>query len=308
MNKIKWMLIGIAALTLTSCGHEDELTPSGAKENHFAVEAIDTVGNPTNALRYEFYKDHKIYLFFNDTVRKEARGTYADGTTNWFVEMLDIDFSIESNGYSYNYEYSTDLEEQKKCIAILENHIIPHIGKFGDPLYPYSFLVVKEMKRSGKKTSYVYNKGMRCLALNLGKVLQMDDEEEIAEYCKEKIFYAMIYAILEDLDDDPVLNEFYAFCSPYYNKKYTNIEINGKNLTEKPKKETFMQLGFLDGGSESTKTKFCYDSDDLVIYMKALFFWDEEESFESVYKDYAVILQKYALLKGLIEDTYGYKF
>lgn len=309
MNKWIGICLCVAAFVLTACDSEDHLTPSGVNKNYFAVSVSDTVGNPTNALRYRFFNDHQIYLFFNDTIRREARGTYADGTTDWFVEMLDVDFSIENTGYDYNYGYITDLEEQKKCVSILENYILPHIGERGGRLCPYSFLLVKELKRTGYKKSYVYNIGTRCTALNFGAILEQEDEKEIAAYCKEEICYQIIYDILDDLgSQDTDLDEFAAFCSPYYNKTYTTVEINGKPLTKKPDKETFLQLGFLDGGEESGSKKFCYKSDDWEVYLDALFFWEEEEPFEVVYEKYGIILKKYTLLKNLIEQTYGYKF
>ena len=41
--------------------------------------------------------------------------------------------------------------------------------------------------------------------------------------------------------------------------------------------------------------------------MDALFYWEEDETFEEYYAGYAKVLRKYEILRNIIED-HGYKF
>lgn len=72
------------ALQLSACSEEEDLNPSGIKENYFEVpeDAMD----PESVLRRNFYEQEKIYLLFNDTLRHEQIGTDRYGNVVYFTE------------------------------------------------------------------------------------------------------------------------------------------------------------------------------------------------------------------------------
>lgn len=296
MKKLIWILLG--ALAWVSCEKEDDLIPSKQRDDYFSVSASDTVNNPEAALRYHFYEKNKMHLLFNDTLRHENRGTYNDGTPYWFTEVIDLGYSIESEGADFQFEYLTDLDEQKKGVEFAEKYILPHLsGK----MRPYSLLLLKNLEEYDDYEeefveSYAYT-GMRCMALNVGSVLELEDEEDIAE-CSADIFYNMVSAKIKSWDKE-AMEDFYFFCDEYYYEDYDVFFDSSK----KPEIEILWEYGFLDG-----KKKWFYKkSEDLDSYLKALFYWEEDETIEEYYAGYDIVLKKFSILKNLIESN-GYKF
>ena len=198
IKMIYWIWLG--AMMLASCDKEDDLTPSGEREDYFSVSASDTIGDPEAALRYRFYSCNKVHLLFNDTLQHEQRGTYADGTPYWFTEVIDLPYTIESTGSGLRFLYLTDLEDQKKGAEFVEKYILPHVS---GEMRPYSvFLVEKlEQKKESKWKIIDYYAGRRCLAVNVASILEMDDEEEIAEWSTD-LFYDMIISKINSWDKE----------------------------------------------------------------------------------------------------------
>ena len=298
IKMIYWIWLG--AMMLASCDKEDDLTPSGEREDYFSVSASDTIGDPEAALRYRFYSCNKVHLLFNDTLQHEQRGTYADGTPYWFTEVIDLPYTIESTGSGLRFLYLTDLEDQKKGAEFVEKYILPHVS---GEMRPYSvFLVEKlEQKKESKWKIIDYYAGRRCLAVNVASILEMDDEEEIAEWSTD-LFYYMIISKINSWDKE-ALEEFYAVCAPYYDEYYTTYA-EELGWSKKPTNEQLLELGFIGGPSGSF---FEEQEEDFENYMDALFYWEEDEPFEEYYAGYAKVLRKYEILRNIIED-HGYKF
>lgn len=304
MNRIIWILLG--ALMWVSCDKEDDLTPSGAKDDYFTLTPSDTVNNPLNALRYRFYEENRVHLMFNDTLRREDRGTYADGTPYVYTETIDFSYSMEGTPGTYRWEYVTDFDEQKKSTAFVEKYILPHLGGV---MSPYSVFLVKDLE---KYNSYwdswdvqSYYSGMRCFVLNVAKALVLDEEERISKF-SDTLFYNIVYNKIYNMaytEKEKILGDFWAVSSRYHGDyyKYWYEELGWEDKT--PTLEELYELGFIKGYSGS----FPYDSTDWRDFLQKIFYWYEDVTFEAYYAEYPLILKKYELLKKVVEDL-GYKF
>ena len=88
MKKIYYIIL-LCLLTVTfSCNKEDDLEPTDMRYDYFTVSP--DANDEESLLRRKFYEDHNIHLLFNDTLRHEQRGTYADGKPHWFTEQLAL--------------------------------------------------------------------------------------------------------------------------------------------------------------------------------------------------------------------------
>lgn len=291
MNKI--ILLAIVLSVLISCNKEACLEPTGVRDDYFSVSVDAT--DEVSVLRRDFYEKNKVHILFNDTLRHEQRGTYADGSPYWFTEVLELDYSMTSGGNNaLRFNYLKDIDEQKKGADFVERYILPHLVS---PMRPYSVILFEklEQKKGAKWKALDFYNGMRCFALSMQNIFDKDDDE-LKEFFAD-IFYDMIYNKLETMNDE-VLETFYVFGAEFYDEYYMDC-----GFDEKPSLEELLKLGFL-GGLRS----FFYDKyDDMESYLEALFYWEEDSSFEEYYVEYPVVIQKYEILKKIIEDL-GYKF
>lgn len=292
MNKIILILLG--AFVLGACSKEDRLEPTGAREDYFSLSPADTVNNPEAALRYRFYHKNKVHLLFNDTLRHEQRGTYADGSPYWFTEVIDMTYTMEDReGSAYRYGLMSDTEEQKAGIEFLEKYILPH---FEGSMSPYSVFLVKKLEaKSGSKwKEKSYYAGLRCMVINTGLAVSQD-EEDIETFCWE-IFKGIISSKIDKMKTT-ALDPFYIFSSRYYGVDYEDF-----NLPSRPKVEELYEYGFI----KKSSWNFPYKDSDMEAFINAIFDEDEEE-FRKKHQENTIILQKYDTLKGIIEDM-GFKF
>ena len=302
MNRIIWILFGV--LLWASCNKEDDLTPSGAKDDYFTLSPSDTINNPVNGLRYHFYEKHNLHLMFNDTLRHENRGYYADGTPYWYTEVIDFSYSMEGTPGTYRWEYMTDFDEQKKSAVFVEKYILPHLTGV---MSPYSVFLVKKLENlySGRWRVRDYYVGMRCFVLNVSKSLELEEGERTKRFC-DTLFYNMMYSKIYDMsfkEKEKLLADFWAPSQKYHGEYYEDFYEKLGWESEEPTDEELYELGFIKGYSGS----FPYTSSDWRDFLQKIFYWYEDVPFEEYYAGYPVILKKYEILKEVVEDL-GYKF
>lgn len=301
MNKIIWILLG--ALMWVSCDKEDDLTPSGKRDDYFTLSPADTVNNPLNALRYRFYEKNNVHLMFNDTLRQEDRGTYADGTPYKYTEVIDFSYSMEGAPGNYDWEYVTDFEEQKKSAEFLDEYILPHLG---GTMSPYSVFLVKDLKKDNNAQDYY--SGMRCFVLNVSGMLELEEDEEIAEYSNvlfHNIMLSKFNTMQYDDEGKKAFEEFGSFSKNYYGKYLNTFE---QWKTKDPTDEELWEIGVFRFVNAGWFGKFILtEHADRLDYLEKIFYWKEDVSFEEYYAEYPIVLKKYAALKKVVEDL-GYKF
>ena len=283
------IFFSLIAISLAACNKEDELTPSGIKENYFAVPG--DAQDEESVLRRAFYERNGVHLLFNDTLRHELRGTYEDNTPYWYTETIDLGYAITSQDASaMEFEYITDIEAQRDAVNIVETYFLPH---FAEILRPYSMLLVNDLQIEsyGTMEENTFYKGNRCIAINVG-AFKDASPSEIDALCGE-MFYGIIYNTFRL--EDALFADFYAYSQNYYNAYYPDI--SGFPTEDPEKTEQAHALGFIT----MFTLNFVSASRDLKDFMQALFY-NSEEDFHAQWADYPVILDKYDTLKRIVEE------
>lgn len=333
MNKIFYLIV--FSLLLGACGKEDALQPTGEQEDFFSVPENAT--DPESVLRRKFYEDHGIHVLFNDTLRHEQRGTYADGAPYWYTETVDLGYSLRSDdGKEFQFEYINSQTRKEEAIKFIENYMLPHLGK---SIRPYSFLLLDNLsdwyRQAWREINYY--EGERCLALNMKPILGAEDEQTYNDYCTT-IFQSIATNNMENLDQN-IFDEFEAFSDEYYRGYYVdfdedfydyrddfydNYEYDYYDALDAYEAGEISEAEFLQNEAVQAYNEhyaycknianecgFIYvdtyfgwfpsSSTDRTYYIKAVFNTPEEEFMEE-YKDYPLVLSKYALMKKIIND------
>ena len=145
----------------------------------------------------------------------------------------------------------------------------------------------------GKSDGDFYS-GVRCLALSLGGVLEMDDVGK-REFMRE-LFKGMIESSLTVMTTE--LAAFYAFGEEYYGEG--DLEV-GWDIDYV---EDLRELGFLEGYISYGYAYFPLKHEELAAFINALF--EDEETFLGENEEYPFVIQKYNLLKEIVKDL-GYR-
>ncbi|MCQ4874663.1 hypothetical protein [Butyricimonas paravirosa] len=305
MKRLLYNLMGLilVATMYISCA-EDDLTPNELAPDYF----LEPYGasEADALLQKEFYAREKVYLLFNDTLRREYLGDDSEGNAVYSYQVVDMTYGLTSSSSIMNifeYQYMKSDAEKRTAVEFISEMILPSLG--GD-LRPYSVLLVDRIDQ------YVYNyvdyvlsnpnvyAGWRCTAIAVKGVDNMTEEEQRAY--KSSLLKSMVANKVATLDQS-IFDEFYSFCAQYYS---TYI------LGEGPVKEFIAQyptekdLGLLstygygfNGYSYIVNFKAKnYDLDD---YTNALFDRSEED-FMNENADYPIVIKKYRILKKIIED------
>lgn len=296
--KRTYYFISLCILTLIfSCSKEDALTPTDTQYDYFTVSPDAT--DAESVLRRKFYEDHNIHLLFNDTLRHELQGTYADGTPYYFTELLDLPYNITSTLNDVQFTYIKNYEQKESSVKFVEKYILTHLGT---SLRPYSIFLVDELNEEdyGYWDPIDFYIGRRCLALATCDIPETD-EDEISEYALN-ILYNFIESQISYRDAE--FTEFLSFGSEYYGEDFIDHNDVFKNGYEKPQHDDLYALGFISWNGRNKY--FPYENNDLSAYLRALFY-DDEEEFKAQYADYPVIIQKYNILKEVVKQK-GYIF
>ncbi len=301
IKNIFWFFL--LGMVLCACSKESKLEPSGYVENYFEVPESAT--DPESLLRKEFQKENGVYLLFNDTLRRELLGVNADNQPVYFVETVDLSYNfVTSTQNKYEFEYFTGQGKKEEATSFIKKFILPVMDK---SVYPYSFLLIDRMIENeyysdgeAWEGDYIPSDvevqvAYRCLALALGKVLDLSADEQ-------KIFAATVFRNMLSnklsLLEKTTLASFFAIGEEYYDRTiYEDLGITDVR-----------ELGFLEGeiwiDEDDVMIRFPSKLDDLNGFIDAVFTRDEE-SFKNENADYPLAIEKYKMLKSVIQDM-GY--
>lgn len=305
MRKILYIFMISLTGCLAACQEED-VKPSGA-ENTFAPspEATDA----TSQLRRDFYEATGCFLLFSDTLRHEYAGETANGVPYYDTELLDMGWNLGGvSSPNLGFEYIIDLSEQEEAVDFLVNYLYPYI----ETIMPYSLLALKNLKEystdyyTGEitdSTSIITYSNDRCIALNIGQLWETDDPDSYAQdVCCE--------IMLGGWGGDPTYyydggeaEAFFVVNKWDYeeSKDYFYIE-NGLNQDEEYMRLMY-EVGFLVNTHEETMPT---PKEDAASYIKT-YLTIGDEVFRTQYGEYDVIMEKYEIIKPLIDAT-GIKF
>lgn len=287
------MLYGgvLLALQLSACSEEEDLNPSGIKENYFEVpeDAMD----PESVLRRNFYEQEKIYLLFNDTLRHEQIGTDRYGNVVYFTETVDLAYTITSmSDIMYRFEYIQKQDQKEVFVRFVQENIFPG---FSEKLRPYSVLLVDSIdgyvKNNGTyelwKSGYDLVIGSRCTAIARNKFEKMDEEE------RKNLAVQLISEILTSGMDASLFTDFDKYGSAYNNRKVGYKGINDVR-----------EVGFLEPNVYYGVNYFPDKTLDRSQFVKLLI----ESSESDVLREYELfpqVIEKYYIMQALLNEI-GY--
>lgn len=291
------LLLGVA------CQKEGNLMPSNGIENYFEIPEDAT--DAESVLRREFQKETGCYLLFNDTLRKELLGRDVDGFPIYSFETVDLGYGVTASSMDkFVFRYLSTLESKKTVVNFVKESILSLMEK---EVYPYSFLLVDTvfkvdfMLEEGeevsegwysKKLPIDYYSGTRCLALSVGRISEMDNEER--GVFVTGIFKGMITNSLALKTSE--LKAFYAPGEKYYGKRGDTWEFDGYF-------EDLRELGFITGYFEYDYVEFPTKDEDLRAYVDVLF--GDEEEFLTENESFPLVIQKYNIVKKVVQSL-GY--
>lgn len=290
--------------SLTSCTAEEELTPSGARDNYFAVDPDAT--DAESVLKRKFYADNDVYLLFGDTLFNEYLGTDANGKPYYHTETVDINYgliSTSNNDFQITYLTPDQQAEKEKAAKLVEKYIFSHMG---NALRPYSVMLVGAIQNYEYVIDYdnyifgyewvVYYlvPGMRCHMIAATPVLAMN-EEELDEWATD-VLYQMLYAALSSKDE--ALADFYAYSSAYYQAYKSELGLEPYGTLD----SDVYPYGMLKNSSYILGSQ----SADLEAYLQVILSMTEEE-IQKTYGDYDIIMKKFKIMRNLLLEL-GYKY
>lgn len=303
MKKI-FAIAMIASVALTSCGDEDDIKPRNPEECYFE----NTYGSSAADLQLQadFFSRNKIYVLFNDTLRKELKGVDADGNPYYDLKLVDIGYgmnvNMNPNTETIGFDYLTSDADKSQGVKFLDEMILPSLGA---PLRPFSFLLVDKINHeemvygSMVPDNPIIYSGWRCSAIAMSGIGSMTLEQK--QTMRSDILKSIVVKAIGNMDQS-VFEKFYSFCEPYYST-YAMYEEAEAFIALHP---TMYDVGFLSAYSYGNGNGFYiynfkaknYDLED---YTNVLFSMTEAE-FKTQYADYPIVLKKYDILKKIIED------
>lgn len=309
-NKMKkiaiYILFAVTGLSFVSCSDDDDkLTPSGYNDDFFGVPA-DATG-PEAELRRDFLKSTGIHLIFTDTLRSTLIGKDLQGKDIYEYETVDFAWNLDyyNDYYDWKPTYIKDIDDKRKAADLFIKYILPHID--GSALTPYSVLLLEDLKIYDdwdyEFVDAYTTSCWRCLGINVSGWVKASDETEIAEYTAG-ILKDLVSAKFTSSSDSAA--PWYEICKEYYRKDIIDFkdDWDGEDM------EYIYSVGFLDfndhWSGRPNRDYFLSSSDDFKMFFDAVFDRDEED-FKTEFGNYPVIMEKYYLMKSLIEQT-GYKF
>ena len=264
----------VASMAMTACSEDEDLTPSYKDVNGFEPAADDN--SATAQLRRDFFKETGSYLLFDDKLTTTS--------TNGQPELIEPGWSmIGSSSNNYQYQYITDIDEQREAAALIKQYLLPRFS-----FKIFSYLLVNELSYIyyGDKETATNYFGTRTLVISMNMGEAYDDPEEY--------FSSMMIDIIKGkLDyESPLLKPFYAYSEQYYGYDYEDF-----GWDDKPSQEELLELGFTGGNTYY----FYYENKDYTTWLE-LVLNNTEEEFEAMYGDYPVMMAKYRTLKEIIEQ------
>lgn len=306
------LLILVCFLTIRCNSDENELTPSRADRDWFAIEDSD---DPVGHELYLLYEKYNLPVFVNDTIGQEDRGVDYYGNPIVYYYVLDMNYTVGApvtDNYLRSRKYSLlqDVEDQLAGIAFLDNYLIPALpeGMYFNSILLLDSLYEMRMSSSGwgveRKDLNVY-KGVMTLAIGQGKAIaKMTPEEQN----KQKGLILATLA-LDQMEDDQ-LTDFY-MVSYDSEKKFSYYQhvVNYAPGAAMPSAKCEV-YGFLDYDSRyyamnegKDPSQWIYytisQAEDLEDFVMAFFRYSESE-FKEMYVDYPLVLKKYEIIKELM--------
>ena len=292
----------ILLLSVSACRQEENLTPSYAR-NPFAPNEKDMDGE--SVMRRNFYSSTGCYLLFNDTLYHEYRGLNVYGQPYYETEVVGLEWNMTSvNSSRFSFDYIESLQQKQQVTEFLKTYLIPYVKT----ILPYSILVVENINKYDKVTGkYEYKyvaspltySNMRCLALGIKEIWELAETEYLSyaqDICCEMIFASWGGDPQNDYEGSKAEDFLFPNLFDYGSDK-EDYDIPFGLGTDNI--EDFYELGFLVNTNEIYLPSA---AEDAASYIKLCLLMTETEV-RTRFADYPTILEKYDLIKPLVDET-----
>lgn len=299
MKKIRNIIFPsfLIAMTLgfTSCSKEDALVVDVNDPTDNFIPGDDET-DATAEMRRKFKEEEGSYLLFNDTIQKKELGLDITGQTRYFVEVVDVNYTVGAtslNTHPYKYTYLKTDEKRQAAIDYLKGYVLNHIAK---NIRPFSIFLASTISGTD-----VYNNvtkpyavsGERCVAMACGQLNRLLTEESKKKYAR-KILLVMVSNIATN--NESAFTEFKAVSEKYYRKNIVVSEGTDKN-------DYVRQYGFT---SDIHGSYFMEYAEDVDSYASMVLTYTDEK-IASKYAGYPKIIEKARLFKKALTQL-GYIF
>ena len=293
----QFIIIAISVILLAACT-EGELTadfknPSDA----FRPAEADTTAEAQ--LRRDFREATGCYLLFNDTIQRERLGTDINGDDRYFVELLDMTYSVGLSAYistSYTYTLLETFAQKRDATDFLTDYILPHLT---GSLRPYSWFlcnVITGWNDTNTSTGRPYAiTNQRCIAVATNYLMQRERTDEQKETYAQRILNIIIGQLATN--NSNAFADFYTFCADYYGREYIAF-----GFEERPTTAQLNAIGFLSSTSVSSFPSMSTDLNSFAVL--AVQYTDEQ--LQQMYASYPIILRKAAVVRRVLEEL-GYR-
>lgn len=283
-------ILGAALLTamlMAACGSEEDPVLDYTDPTYNFIPA-DSAKDEISELRRQFYAETGSYLLFNDTLQCRYTGVDVNGTPRYFIEKLDINYTVGSTSYestSYTYSNLATDERKKEAVEYLRTYILPH---FSASLRPFSYFLTSKIiykNTSGDVNDKVYAaSGQRAVVLACSTLPSLRTEAQ-----KQQLVSRQLNVVISKLatDHSDSFSDFAEVSASYYGSDIESV--SGMTTTQ-----LLRSKGFLSSGNSSIYYPSL--SDDISAYTSLVMNYTDER-ITKVYASYPLVIEKARLFK-----------
>lgn len=293
---------------LCGCFHESELVPTQTDQDWYVLEDSD---DELDHLRYLIFEQYGVPVYYKDTIGSRTDGTDVYGNPVIYYEVLDPDYNLVRTENEYEIYRSRDREKLIEAVEFMKDEVLPLFCS--RELLPRCFLLVDSVVHVARAAQYVtheMNVYRSMMTSVVGKVWYLDEisgddrKRFIAEIVAEEWAAYLVQFQVGKLKAFYTISE-----SEVYSKSttYEKSPMTGTNPAKGIPYKIFPEYGFLDYDhynkyNEGTEYTTVDKRADVVDYVTEILL-DDEEGFKTKYKSYKWVLQKYELMKGIVESV-----
>lgn len=299
-------LLGLGAAFITACS-EEETTFTDYEKDWFKLEDSS---DPAQHAAYEFYKQYKIPVFFNDTIGTQQRvDVFGHEFTYYKTLMLNAAMgggqSSSVDGFRNTFIYA-DSSVLPDAIRYLSTQLMPTIPSF---LHIHSILLVEGINNSSDDV-YV---GMNTLVITKASQLARYQADQTKKLRAVILRSYIGKKLTSDITYEEGLKRFYGVSRAIYDAhdvyNYSTWYFNANNMSGCPfdpydwsvqAKDKMLWAGFLDAAPPYYNMSPTEQA-DVNMFTEAYFTYTDEE-FRGLYGAYPRVIEKWTIIKPMLDD------
>lgn len=296
----------IAAQTLLLLSCSDDATEVNFTDpaDRYATSAI-TESEAIEALRRQFFEQTGSYVVFNDTLQRQFLGTDRNGDDQWFIETVDLTYSVgtEASGVTkYRFTLLQSDEEKMAALEYLKDYILPHLtGK----IRPFAWLLTNTITHNDNFGTYndyaATGQEVAAVACKLPLTLSKANKQRYTAQVMNILLGKLI------LNNSSAFEAFFAICENLYATQFADPE----TITTAENNIRLYTAGFITRGKDpmsmGVSNGFYPDREtDLTSFCRTVVA-NTEEQLEARYGQYPLVMQKFRIARETMQAI-GYVF